>query len=427
MTERDGAPDTSAEDGAGKLALFARHNLSGEPSRRDALSFAKIDAKIARNKRQRRVAWAAATAALALVAALAVLVTHTRALTYRVVNGAVVEGSRIVGGPSTEVRFSDGSELALEPGTETRIAALDARGGQVSLDDGSAQVKIAKRPGAAWTLAAGPYSVRVTGTAFLLSWSKSKQAFEIAMKTGSVVVSGPLIGSGIALHAGQRLHSDVGTGRLVVDDGSAPAVAAALAPEPAPASSAEAPVASLSPAPVALPASSGPASEAATPAHAAGLEWRKKAAQGEFGDVIAAAERRGLETTLATAPLDDLAALADSARYARRSSLAKRTLLAERARFPKSGAARDAAFFLGRIAEDEGGGASEWYDRYLTESPQGAYASQALGRKMMLVYQQRGAKAAQGIAAEYLGRYPSGAYAGTAKKIGAELRSASGE
>jgi len=423
VTEQDGAPESGSSDAAGKLALLARQSLSGDATRRDPSSFAKIDAKVAQKKRRRRTAWASAAAVVALAAALAVLVTRTRSLTYQVVNGAVVEGSRIVGGPSTEVRFSDGSELALDPGTETRIAALDARGGRVSLDDGAAKVKIAKRPGAAWTLAAGPYSVRVTGTAFLLSWSKSKQAFEIAMTSGSVVVSGPLIGSGIALHAGQRLHSDVGTGRLIVDDGSAPAVAAALAPTPSPAAGTPAPTAALTPA---SPEPSGPASEASAQAHVASLEWRKKAAQGDFGDVIAAAERRGLDTTLATAPLEDLAALADSARYARRSALAKRTLLAERSRFPKSGAARDAAFLLGRIAEDEGGGASEWYDRYLTESPQGAYASQALGRKMMLVYQQRGAKAAQALAVDYLSRYPRGAYAGTAKKIGAELGAASG-
>ena len=105
----------------------------------------------------------------------------------------------------------------------------------------------------------------------------------------------------------------------------------------------------------------------------------------------------------------------------------ERALLAERARFPRSAAARDAAFFLGRIAEDEGTGASEWYDRYLSESSDGAYASQALGRKMMLAYKQRGAQAAQSLAADYLGRYPNGSYAGTAKKIGAELGSATGE
>jgi hypothetical protein len=123
-----------------------------------------------------------------------------------------------------------------------------------------------------------------------------------------------------------------------------------------------------------------------------------------FTDGMQVAERRGLDATLASAPLADLAALSDSARYARRTALAKRVLMAERKRFPASGVARDAAFFLGRIAEDEGSGALEWYDRYLAESPRGTYASQALGRKMMIVYQARGAVGARVIAADYLER-----------------------
>ena len=110
-------------------------------------------------------------------------------------------------------------------------------------------------------------------------------------------------------------------------------------------------------------------------------------------------------------------ALADAARYARRSDLARRALIAKRQRFAGSGGAREAAFFLGRLAEDNGGGALEWYDRYLSESPRGAYASQALGRKMMLVYQQRGEAAAAPLARDYLGRYPAGPYASAARKI----------
>jgi hypothetical protein len=168
--------------------------------------------------------------------------------------------------------------------------------------------------------------------------------------------------------------------------------------------------------PPSVPSSRTAGSGSATPSGA----WRKKAAEGAFGDVIDAAERRGLDATLTTASLDDLSALADSARYGRRSDLAKRALLAERSRFPRSSTAEDAAFFLGRIAEDEGGSASEWYDRYLAESPHGSYASQALGRKMMLAYQQHGATAARAVALEYLERYPKGAYARSAGTIAGE-------
>jgi TolA-binding protein len=132
------------------------------------------------------------------------------------------------------------------------------------------------------------------------------------------------------------------------------------------------------------------------------------------------AEQRGLDRTLSGGSLEELAALADAARYAGRSAIAKRVLLTERQRFPSSGPARDAAFFLGRIAEEGGGGAVEWYERYVSESPRGAYASQAFGRKMMLLYKQRGAGAAGPVAAEYLGRYPNGPYAAAAQKIAQE-------
>ena len=62
--------------------------------------------------------------------------------------------------------------------------------------------------------------------------------------------------------------------------------------------------------------------------------------------------------------------------------------------------AREAAFFLGGLAEDESGVAAtktalEWYERYMAESPRGTYAAQALGRQMILVHKLRGAAAAR--------------------------------
>jgi hypothetical protein len=143
-------------------------------------------------------------------------------------------------------------------------------------------------------------------------------------------------------------------------------------------------------------------------------------AQGKFNAVLEEAERRGLARTLSSGSLEELSALADAARYAGRSAVAKRVLLTARQRFAGSATARDAAFFLGRIAEDGGGGAIEWYERYVSESPRGPYASQAFGRKMMLLYKQRGAAAAEPIAQEYLKRFPNGPYAAAARKIDEE-------
>jgi hypothetical protein len=150
--------------------------------------------------------------------------------------------------------------------------------------------------------------------------------------------------------------------------------------------------------------------------------WGKLIAQGDFQGVLADAEQRGLGRVLETGSAADLTALADAARYVRRGDVARRTYLAARERFPRSATAREAAFFLGGLAEDESGVASartalEWYERYMADSPHGTYAPQALGRQMILVHKLRGAAAARPIANDYVGRFPSGPYADSARKL----------
>jgi hypothetical protein len=327
------------------------------------------------------------------------------AITFRVAGGAVAQDGRIVGAEATRITFSDGSEAELARGAEARIEKLDEHGGAVVLKRGTMRVRIAKKPQAAWTVAAGPYDVQVTGTAFDVSWSTQEQAFDLRMQSGAVIVTGPLAPSGIALKAGQHLFGGVTEGRLTVEGATPPEAATKPAP-----------VAALEPAapePKAAPGAAATAPRANTEPHA----WAKQVAQGNFAAVLAEAEQRGLERTLSSSSLEDLAALADAARYAGRSQIAKRVLLAERQRFAGSAAARDAAFFLGRIAEDSGTGGIEWYERYVAESPRGPYASQAFGRKMMLLYKQRGAAAAKPVAAEYLSRFPNGPYAAAARKL----------
>jgi len=328
-------------------------------------------------------------------------------ITYTVVDGAVVDGDHIVGGKRTAMKFSDGSEFALEPGTDARVSEITQHGGRVSLV-GGAKVAIAKKPNAAWTIAAGPYVVHVTGTAFNVSWSPREQSFELAMQSGSVMVEGPLIEGSIALKNGQRMSGGLGSHKLVVEDIN-PELRAAL-----PLATAAAPTATTGMDEHSLLSPDGTANTAKAPSE---LGWAKSVAQGNFTAVLDEAEKRGVNHTIQTASLSELSALADAARYGRRTALARRVLMAERSRFAGSHSAIEAAFFLGRIVEDEGGDAIEWYDRYLTESGGGAYASQALGRKMMLVYGRRGAAQTKSLAENYLSRYQSGPYAAAAKKI----------
>ena len=398
---------SDADDAVSDLARLAQENLGSDPVRRDEGSFLRVQQKLAGRavaRRRRAQAGGVLVAALFVLAVAGWFGLHDRAITYTVVDGAVVDGDHIVGGKRTALRFSDGSEFALEPGTDARVAEVTPHGGRVTLV-GGARVAIAKKPGAAWTVAAGPYTVHVTGTAFNVSWAPREQTFDLAMQSGSVIVEGPLIDGGIALKRGQRLSGGLAGQKLVVEE---------IAPEVRPT-----PTAALAPPPAeerTATTSNGTGPKSAP----AELGWAKSVAQGKFATVLDEVEKRGVDHTIATAPLGELSALADAARYGRRTALARRVLLAERSRFAGSRSAIEAAFFLGRIVEDEGGDAIEWYDRYLSESGSGAYASQALGRKMMLVYGRRGAAQTRPLAEDYLSRYPSGPYAAAAKKIVAE-------
>ncbi len=146
--------------------------------------------------------------------------------------------------------------------------------------------------------------------------------------------------------------------------------------------------------------------------------WSRRMARGDFEAVVEAAERRGIESVLSHGSHAELAALADAARYTRRSRLAGRALNAERQRFPETAEGREASFFLGNLAEDGGdrSGAVSWYGRYLREDSAGTYAAQALGRKM-LIESRRGSSSAGIDAEEYLHRFPSGSYADAARLI----------
>ena len=126
-----------------------------------------------------------------------------------------------------------------------------------------------------------------------------------------------------------------------------------------------------------------------------------------------------MEASLNKASSEDLFALADAARYRRRPDLALAALLAERRRFPNAPRALDALFLLGRVEESRGGEsrALAWYEEYLVRAPTGAYAAEALGRKMTVANEVSGSAIARPIAEEYLRRFPKGSYAGSARAL----------
>jgi len=305
----------------------------------------------------------------------------------------------------------------------------------VLIESGAARVHVTPRPRARWSVDAGPYTIRVTGTAFDVAWAGGEEVLDLALHNGSVIVSGPLAAQGLVMEPGQHLVANVKAGVIRLDRRRTSAAAAerpavdvdtptaAPSDEPAPE---ETPEGNTVPHVRRVPArrlpgrgsaAEGPASSRPAP----GSEWAARLARGEFEAVVAAAERRGIDRTLEEAPGEDLAALADAARYARHTELAQRALLAELRRFPRS-AGRDAAFFLGGLVEERPGAgpasaALDWYERYLRQSPRGNYASQALGRKMAMLERLARPDEARATATDYLAQFPNGPYAERARAL----------
>ena len=438
---------TVSERTVADLVQLAQETYDGTLSPREQAGLHRFEQAVARRtlKRPSRLGWLFGfTMAATAAAGVAFWMTSVRpqggALTFSVVGGSVSDGGYVRAGasPGTEVRFSDGSTLALDPGTSTRVTELNPNGSHVFLESGRAHVRVTHRPHARWTVDAGPYSVKVVGTEFDIRWSSNEEVFDVALRKGAIVVTGPLATRGLTMEAGQHLVANIKHGEIFLDRARATGPAEALGEDDAfggAPGAEEAPPAARPTSPAdgrvveraGARGSHGRAGRAASGGPTAATteiasSWAKRVAEGDFHGVVADAQRRGLDTTLGIAPAPELAALADAARYVRQRDVARRALLAERDRFPKSREGREAAFFLGGLSEDEPGAdasraALDWYDRYLSDSPQGAYAPHALGREMMLVSKLRGADAARPIAARYLERFPNGPYAGPARKL----------
>jgi hypothetical protein len=389
------------EDGAARLARVARWDERVDEPRHTAGRERLLGALARRSRASKARGLLLLAATLTLVAFVGVVLTRKPAkLEYRVDGPVVADGPWLGAAPAGQalaMRFSDGTEVDLGPGSKGRVAEITADGASVILGAGVLEARVVHRPHTHWTVAAGPYTIEVTGTAFDVGWSIAGEELDLTLHDGSVIVRGPSLPDGLRVAAGQRLVAHANTGEAQLSS--------LLAPQP----TAE---------PVASAAS--PTIEEPSPVHSAPRPlptWSEMLADGNFRGVVDAAEARGTDVTLTRGSLADVVALADAARYLHDRALARRGLLAERARFAGSAEARGAAFVLGRMADDVDSRdeAIRWYDTYLAESPAGSFAPEALGRKLVALVESGDTGGARSVAKEYLRRFPHGAHAAYAR------------
>jgi TolA-binding protein len=442
-----------------ELVELARESLGEMSERQRVTGLRSLEILLANRRGTRALArWSAASAAGAALCGvgLGAILYSERShppISLQVEGAELRVGGYVEALPSVRpvLRFSDGSEVGLAERSRVRVRSADEHGARVTLNEGTAHVYVVHLPGARWSFDAGPFVLDVTGTAFVLAWSSVERRLDVKLENGSVTVSGPMSDAPIGLRAGQWLTV---RGNEILIRGLSPSE---LAPDATPMASVQRdehldgmsaasqqrgqpPMAQsleqpATPNASALTADARPdraskpeplhgAADAA--GHVRGLtaaaprhHWGADLASGKVTTIVDDALRFGLDKTLNESSCDELSSLGDAARYTRRNDIALAALYALRRRFPESLHARDAAFLLGRVAETQQDprGALSWFDAYLSEAPDGTYASEALGRKMTVLQRLEGTDAARPLAEIYLRRFPHGTYAQAAEAL----------
>jgi ferric-dicitrate binding protein FerR (iron transport regulator) len=340
-------------------------------------------------------------------------------------DGESGEGSRAAARPV--LRFTDGSEIALNGRSRARVRSVDERGAHITLERGEAHVYVVHAQGTHWTFDAGPFVVAVTGTAFRLSWSEDSQRLDVRLENGTVSVTGPASDAPLALRAGQWLTCRGGQGgdvRIRSLDATDEAEGGVTNAEPEadiPGAGPDVPMPEATATGATATGSRGAGASSRRNASHPGHEhdWAAELARGRSEAIVAEAVAMGIDGVFAQCSGEELAALADAARYTHRQDVARGAFLAQRLRFSGSNYAHVAAFGLGRMedADQNLRAALSWFDTYLAEAPNGRYASEALGHKLMLVKILEGKEAARSLADLYLRRFPNGTYAAAARAV----------
>jgi hypothetical protein len=350
--------------------------------------------------------------------ALVVLLARRPDLSVTIDGRPTTQETHIGGREAKILGIAGGSTVAVAPDSRVDVLTASSEKVAVVLKHGSADFDVVRHANATWSIAAGPFEVRVLGTAFRVEWFPDSRRFSVAVTRGKVVVKGPLLDGEQAVSAGVTCSVDLGTGQSRL---GAPLARGGVVSEPAPAGSGSAEPPPVDPAPAGLQATpvkggAGNTAHSGEKAHGKGAQgWRELEREGQFDKAIEAAVRSGLDEIYDLASSEDLMSLARAARLVGRGDISTGALLSCRKRFPGTRDASMAAYLLGRNASPPD--AVRWFSAYLAEEPAGAWAREAMGRLVEAHFAASSKVMARDAAQKYLNRYPSGPHADFAKMV----------
>lgn len=167
---------------------------------------------------------ALAVSAVAILCSAGYLVAR-QPLGYRVVDCALAaDGVFATSAVRTgTIAFDDGSRMSVEKDAQFRLGMLAfGQGADIRLELGDAHLAVAHRPGAHWSVQAGPFRIDVTGTRFDVRWARQLGRFQVTMVEGEVLVAGGAIPPATYLRAGQTLSADLRASSYTIANAQSP-------------------------------------------------------------------------------------------------------------------------------------------------------------------------------------------------------------
>lgn len=378
---------------------------------------------------------AGASGLLAAAVLLVLLLPGALSVTLNGTGEVLEEGAFVsASGASHELAFSDGSVVGVKKDAEVRLLKLHANGAEMVLESGELEADIIHARETRWMFHAGPYKVRVVGTGFNAAWDRGDKEFNLKLREGEVVITGPMLEEGKTLVAGEEIDVSLvekavsirRIGAVETISGNMEGEGPAAEEEPAVAPVVE-PVTEI--VIVEKEVATSVPSRRAVRSHDVdgnqGSDWQGAASAGDYARALELAEVSGFESVVATASRADLLSLADAARLGKNPRRAEQAYTAVRTRFPSTEQSQRAAFSVGRMYFTHGkyARAAQWFKLCINDNRAGTMTREAAGRLIESLDKAGNRSGAVAAARQYLSVFPTGPHARLAKKIAQEADS----